>query len=92
MSPASLSLISRRPTRSRCRLRACPIRVGTNDSEIHARLSSYYRPWVVPDGAAPLADVRLIQGSINVARRVRRSSAATAGARRRRSATCRAAA
>ena len=66
MSPASLIADFPAPHALSLSFAGVPIRVRTNDPEIQARLSSYYRPWVVPDGAAPLADVRLIQGSIDV--------------------------
>ena len=42
-----------------------PIHVKTNDPEVRARLASYFRPYVI-SGAAPLAEVRLIQGSVAV--------------------------
>jgi HprK-related kinase B len=43
-----------------------PIRVRTNDAAVRARLASYFRPFVIGDGPAPLAEVSLIQGRIPV--------------------------
>jgi HprK-related kinase B len=42
-----------------------PIQVKTNDPEVRARLASYFRPYVI-SGSPPLAEVRLIQGSLPI--------------------------
>jgi HprK-related kinase B len=42
-----------------------PLRVTTNDPEIRERLAAYFRPFVVGE-AAPLAQIRLIQGSVPI--------------------------
>jgi HprK-related kinase B len=39
-----------------------PVRVRTNDPEIQKRLASYFRPYLIGDDTAPLAEVSLIQG------------------------------
>ena len=43
-----------------------PIRVKSNDADIVARLTSYFRPYVTTDGPPPLAEVSLIQGSVPI--------------------------
>jgi len=48
------------------RLADVPIRVKTNDAEIRSRLASYFRPYVVSDETAPLAEVTLVQGSMAI--------------------------
>src|SRR3989442_1141124 len=67
MSPESL--IAPFPTTHELALSfaGVPLRARTNDPDIWAGLVSYYRPYIVPGGEAPVADVRLIQGTVPVA-------------------------
>src|SRR2546422_9957905 len=67
MSPESL--IAPFPTTHELALSfaGVPLRARTNDPDIWAGLVSYYRPYIVPGGEAPVADVRLIQGTGPVA-------------------------
>jgi len=66
MSPESL--IAPFPTTHELALSfaGVPLRVRTNDRDIWAGLLSYYRPYIVPGGEEPVADVRLIQGTVPV--------------------------
>jgi HprK-related kinase B len=66
MSPASLVAAISTPHTLSFSFADVPILVRTNDAAVHARLAAYYRPYVVTDGRAPLADVRLIQGDVPV--------------------------
>jgi HprK-related kinase B len=66
MSPASLIAGIPTPHTLALSFANVPVRVQTNDADVHARLASYYRPYVVTDGPAPLADVRLIHGDVPV--------------------------
>src|SRR3989442_10980007 len=63
MSPESL--IAPFPTTHELALSfaGVPLRARTNDPDIWAGLVSYYRPYIVPGGGAPFADVRLIPGT-----------------------------
>src|SRR3989442_7524384 len=63
MSPESL--IAPFPTTHELALSfaGVPLRARTNDPDIWAGLVSYYRPYIVPGGEAPVADVRLLQGT-----------------------------
>src|SRR2546426_10961521 len=67
MSPESL--IAPFPTTHELALSfaGVPLRARTNDPDIWAGLVSYYRPYIVPGGEAPVAGVRLIQGTVPVA-------------------------
>src|SRR2546428_7732094 len=66
MSPESL--IAPFPTTHELALSfaGVPLRARTNDPDIWAGLVSYYRPYIVPGGGAPVADVRLIPGTVPV--------------------------
>jgi HprK-related kinase B len=61
-----------------------PIRVTTNDSDVSARLASYFRPYVI-SAAPPAAEVRLIQGSVPITGRF--TDLARPGGRRPKEAT-----
>src|SRR2546426_8000817 len=67
MSPESL--IAPFPTTHELALSfaGVPLRARTNDPDIWASLVSYYRPYIVPGGEAPVADGRLIPGTVAVA-------------------------
>ena len=66
MSPASLIRGVAAPHTLSLSFADVPIRVRTNDPDIRMRLASYFRPYVIADGAAPLAEVSLIQGTVPV--------------------------
>ena len=65
MSPASFIDGVETPHSLSLRFAEVPLRVKTNDAEIRARLASYFGPFVVDDGP-PLAEIRLIQGSLEI--------------------------
>ena len=65
MSPQSLIEGIETPHSLSLRFADVPIRVKTNDPEVWTRLASYFAAYVV-GGAPPLAEVRLIQGSVPI--------------------------
>jgi HprK-related kinase B len=66
VSPRSLIAAVPTPYTLSLRFADVPIRVTTNDPDVRTRLASYFRPFVIGDDAAPLAEVSLIQGRIPV--------------------------
>src|SRR2546428_7405085 len=66
MSPESL--IAPFPTTHELALSfaGVPLRARTNDPDIWAGLVSYYRPYIVPGGGAPVAGLPPIQGAVPV--------------------------
>jgi HprK-related kinase B len=62
MSPRSLIEAVPAPHSLSLSFADVPIRVRTNAPDIQERLASYFRPYVIGDEAAPLAEVSLIQG------------------------------
>jgi HprK-related kinase B len=65
LSPESLVEGIETPHSLSLRFADVPIRVKTNDSEVQTRLASYFAAYVV-GGSSPLAEVRLVQGSVTI--------------------------